>query len=463
MLFHSYVFVLVFLPVVTWLWWGLSDREARLAMLTVASYLFYGYWEPRFTLLLFWSTALDYVAARLIHRSTGAARWRWVSLSVVANLATLGVFKYFDFFAGAANDSLRALGVEGALPLLNVVLPVGISFYTFQSMSYAVDVYRGQIEPAPSFLEFACFVSMFHQLVAGPIVRYSDIARQLSAPPARVVWREMSLGAHFFILGLVKKLLVADVIAARIDPLFANHEIIGPLASWVALCGYCAQLYFDFSGYSDMAIGLGLCHGFKFPQNFNSPYRAQSITEFWQRWHITLSTWLRDYVFIPLGGSRRGPARTAVNLFVTLMLGGLWHGAAWTFLAFSLYHAALLAAHFVLGRLGWRCPHRGLNQVFLVGMISLGMIGFRSTSGAMARSLIEAVFGLRGWPVAGELSEHQASALMVLAALVFMARAPNLWEIRLRARPAHAVGLAAALTVCLLAMEEPSPFLYFQF
>ena len=462
MLFNSYVFVLVFLPLVTGLWWRLRGAEARLGLLTVASYVFYGWCEPRFTLLLFWTTAVDYALSWRIHRAAGAARRRWLMLSAAGNLATLGIFKYYDWFAGSVSTALHALGCDASLPVLGVVLPVGISFYTFQSLSYTADVYRGEIEPAPSFLHFACFVAMFHQLVAGPIVRYSELTRQLEKLEPAPVWREMSLGVVFFTAGLVKKLCVADPIAALVDPMLAQHAHLGFLGAWTAVVGYMCQLYFDFSGYSDMAVGLGLWYGFKFARNFDSPYRADSVTDYWRRWHLTLGDWMRDYVFIPLGGSRCGVRRTAANLFVTFLLAGIWHGAAWNFVVFGLWMGVTLALHYLWRRAGYGLPRRWAQVCTLIVM-GVTYALFRATSLEMAGHLLRAMYTGAGPRLATEAAAYGWTVAVVVAAMGACVCLPNVWEMRFRPRPAHAVALAAAMAGCILLMEAPSPFLYFQF
>ena len=295
MLFNSYVFVLLFLPVVTIAWWTCGNTKLRLLLLTIASYIFYGYWDYRFTLLMLWTAALDYLVGQQIYATQEPSNRRaWVGVSIVCNLAMLGFFKYYDFFSLSVNRAIEISGLPlAAAPILNIVLPVGISFYTFQSMAYTIDIYRREIEPAPSFLHFACFVAMFHQLIAGPIVRYSEISKQLTSLRKNINWEDMSVGVLFFVVGMMKKLLIADPIATMISPLFENWGSLAALTAWLAMLGYAFQIYFDFSGYSDMAVGMGLWFGFKFPQNFNSPYKAKNISDFWKRWHITLSEWLR--------------------------------------------------------------------------------------------------------------------------------------------------------------------------
>ena len=312
MLFNSFVFLFLFLPLVLAVWWlPVLSVRVRLCVLVIASYLFYGWWDYRFVSLLVVSTLVDYyVGKRLYDAQSPWRRTAWLTVSVAVNLAVLGFFKYAGFFARAAN-ALVGMSEGGPVPVLDFILPVGISFYTFQTMSYSIDIYRNESRPATSLLHFAAYVSMFPQLVAGPIVRYSHIEDQLREIATRIDWSMMARGLFFLGIGLGQKILLADPIAAQIDPLLADYHSLEFWGAWYTMLGYTCQLYFDFSGYSTMAVGLGLMLGFLFPQNFNSPYKAANISDFWRRWHITLSEWLRDYLFIPLGGSRNGRLLTS--------------------------------------------------------------------------------------------------------------------------------------------------------
>ncbi len=339
MLFSSNVFLFLFLPVFLLIYY-LTPDKLKNATLLVASLLFYTWGEQILVLVMVTSTLVDYSSARIIEngfRRTGL----W--LSIGANLSILFFFKYLNFFvdnihsiAGMFGDSLGH-----GLHFTDVALPLGISFYTFQSMSYTVEVYRGSVKPTRRFIDFACFVTMFPQLVAGPIVRYAEISKDLirkkfSAESfAEGIWR--------FTLGLGKKVILANHIGAVADQIYKLPlaEMDTSLA-WLAAISYTFQIYFDFSGYSDMAIGLGKMLGFNFPENFNRPYRAVSITDFWRRWHMTLSLWFRDFLYIPLGGNRKRRRRTFVNLILVFLVTGLWHGAAWTFIVWGLYHGFFL-------------------------------------------------------------------------------------------------------------------------
>ncbi|NCC93561.1 MAG: MBOAT family protein, partial [Opitutae bacterium] len=295
MLFNSYEFLFLLLPVVLAGYYLFLPARWRQGWLALASYVFYGWWDFRFCGLLLLTTTIDYVVGgRIAAARSPAAKKRWLLASVCSDLSILGFFKYYDLGAETANALAQALGAgAGPLPLLHLVLPVGISFYTFQAMSYSIDIYRGHARPARSFIDFACYVSLFPQLVAGPIVRYHEIDRQLRERTH--TWAKAGAGMVLFVLGLAKKVLLADAVAPMAAWGFAQDSI-GLAGAWSSLLAYTLQIYFDFSGYSDMAVGLGLMLGFQFPQNFNSPYKSASITEFWRRWHISLSSWLRDYL-----------------------------------------------------------------------------------------------------------------------------------------------------------------------
>ncbi|HEY8240387.1 MAG TPA: MBOAT family protein, partial [Kiritimatiellia bacterium] len=397
---------------------------------------------------------------------TPSGKRGWLLVSVVSGLALLGFFKYYDFFIRSANGlaSLIHGGPLEVAPELHLILPIGISFYTFHSMSYAIDVYRGVVRPAERFVNFACFVSLFSQLVAGPIIRYRDMAEQLVSRSH--TFEKAALGVSFFIMGFAKKSILADGVAPLVSLVF-DGDGAGLVESWVGVLAYAMQIYFDFSGYSDMAVGLGYLFGFQIPQNFNSPYKAVSITDFWRRWHMSLSTWLRDYLYVSLGGNRRGPGRTYVNLFLTMLLGGLWHGANWTFVVWGAFHGILLVIERAL-------PSRNLlsrapvpvQRAFTFLLVLVGWVFFRCESLADAWSLGQGLLGLRGMDWAWFAGAEMQLSLIVLGACAAVAwLLPNTWEIRWRHSWLEAAALAVLFIVCvgIMLVNASSPFLYFQF
>jgi alginate O-acetyltransferase complex protein AlgI len=484
MVFSSYLFLFYFFPAALLLYYA-SPRRVQHLILTALSYLFYGWANPLFVLLLLASTLIDYVAGLVIaahspgidpaglpsgprSRQPRAARVALVA-SLCSNLALLGFFKYFNF-AAANLDALAgwigvpALGLDAAL---RITLPLGISFYTFQSMSYTIDVYRGTATAIRSFVDFACYVSMFPQLVAGPIIRFTEVADQLRSRTH--TWTKFARGVAFFCLGLSKKVLLANPCGKIADIVFdAGDRNI--LEAWYGVTAYAFQIYFDFSGYSDMAIGLGLMLGFVFPKNFDSPYRAQSITDFWHRWHISLSTWLRDYLYVPLGGNRKGPARTYVNLFVVMLLGGLWHGAAWNFVLWGAIHGALLAAERLHGKASpyGRVP-APLRVAFTFTIILFTWVFFRAPDMREAIAYVGDMLG------AGDV--HAAAGLLpglvyqpyhlgtFLLAAVIVWSAPQTWDWTrtLTARKATVVLGLFVVSVVVLATQAYNPFIYFIF
>ncbi len=319
MLFNSLPFLFGFLPVVYFVFWRLRSRQARYIWLTLSGYVFYGFWDYRFCALMAASTAISYLAGRGILAHPERKRI-YVWAAVASDLAILGFFKYTGFAFRSANGLAHLLGWDVTLPAWDIVLPVGISFYTFHTITYIVDAYRGVIVPTKNFFEFSAYVSLFAQLVAGPIVRFRQIEADLEDLDGAIARRDLDRAWSFFAIGLIKKVLIADTIALWIDPMWARADTLSTVDAWLAAIGYAYQLYFDFSGYSDMAVGLALMFGLRLPQNFDSPYQALDIADFWRRWHISLSTILRDYLYIPLGGSRHGALKTYRNLMITMLL-----------------------------------------------------------------------------------------------------------------------------------------------
>jgi len=430
--------------------------------MTLASYLFYAWWDWRFVSLMLVSTLVDFLAGQRIHAAANLrARRGWLVLSLAANLGLLAFFKYAGFFSHSLSEVVQLFGAPGFQHIPDIILPVGISFYTFQSMSYSIDIYRGDAKPTRDFLRFAAYVSMFPQLVAGPIVRYAEIEKQLDRiePPPSAL--QAAVGLRLFVLGLAKKLLIADVVARRVDPLLADSGSLDLLTGWLAMLGYTVQIYFDFSGYSDMAVGLGLLLGFRFPQNFNSPYKSTDISQFWRRWHMSLSFWLRDYLYITMGGGRRGRSRTLRNLVITMFLGGLWHGAAWTFVVWGLYHGLLLVVHNLWRQRATPLPRPVAIAITFLAVV-LGWVFFRAPTLGDVGAILAAMGGAAGLGLSG-LAEHAVAMVVVFGAVGISLLAPNTWEIRWRPRRFEAALLGMLLVVCILRLSSPSPFLYFQF
>tara|TARA_R110002072_G_scaffold243682_3_gene402821 strand:+ start:7193 stop:8608 length:1416 start_codon:yes stop_codon:yes gene_type:complete len=469
--FASFIFLFWFLPLALPLYYAAPARLRNLALI-VCSFGFYGWWRPQYVGLMLLSVLIDFVAARMMGECDGtrkddtqkddaqeARRKRWLLVSVVANLGLLAWFKYANLFAETWNDA-----TPWPIEWEAVVLPIGISFFTFQSMSYTIDVYRGDVKPTRSLLNLLCFVSMFPQLVAGPIVRYRDIEGSLVR--RTVDLRMASDGVLLFAIGFAKKVLIADSVALLVDHVYAGSAP-GLLAAWFGAFAYAFQIYFDFSGYSDMAIGLGLLLGFRFPENFRSPYLAHSMVEFWRRWHISLSTWLRDYLYVPLGGNRRGVGRTQFNLFATMMLGGLWHGAAWTFLLWGAWHGLFLALERRLGRGSpyQFLPHAG--QVFLTFLLwTLSMVIFRSGTLGELGEMFGGMIGLRGLGSMPDIGVQQPVAIGgFFIAIVVAFFLPRSHQLVRRCHPLLmlAVLFAFVIAVCQVLSVDFVPFIYFQF
>jgi alginate O-acetyltransferase complex protein AlgI len=467
MLFNSYSFLFGFLPFVLAGWWGLARwRPLRLAFLTGASWFFYAWWDWRFLPVLILATSVDYVAGLWIWRTDVEARRRLLlAASLATNIGILAYFKYAGFFLGSLDGIGTVVGVGAPLPSLHVVLPIGISFYTFNSMSYTIDIFRRRIEPTRSALEYTTFVALFPHLIAGPIVRFTDLAGQLRRLTPTLTSEQASLGLFFLSCGLVKKLVVADQLHPYVTQLYASHAHLGLLTGWAAAVGYSLQLYFDFSGYSDMAVGLACLLGFRFPQNFDSPFKAANISDFWRRWHMSLSSWFRDYLFIPLGGSQRGARRTILNLVIVMFLAGLWHGAAWTFVVWGLVHGTFLGGHAVLRRLGMTPSSLALNRIVTFAFVCAAFVIFRSPTLSVAGDILSSMAGMHGLDAAGQLGVLLPIkfGLLLVALLAFVNVAPNTWQIRIRPRVWHGLATGAAAGLAIMTISQPHPFIYFQF
>ena len=440
-----------------------------------ASWFFYGYWDWRFLGLLALYTVVNHRLALASFRSGTPPQRRWLVLALAFNLGLLGFFKYYGFFTLSAYAVCAKLGVTCPLPLLDVVLPIGISFFTFQAMSYVMDVHRRVIEPAKYLVDFAIYKAFFPQLVAGPIIRASHYLPQFYH--IRNVQRvDVGRAAVLILGGLFKKIVIANFLAGKLaDPVFANPAAYHGWDVVLGIYGYALQIYCDFSAYSDIAIGVALLLGFDFPENFNAPYFATSIQDFWHRWHISLSTWLRDYLYIPLGGSRGSTGRTYANLFITFLLGGLWHGAAWTFVAWGALHGAYLTVERFLGQLSNRfqllprlsehAAWRFLQRVWVIHLVCLSWVFFRAQSFEDGAQLLKNMF-VTG---AGSslLTGATALALVVGFATQFMdgTRLAPVWNAFNRMPPV-VQGLTTAVVLMIiltLGPEGVSPFIYFQF
>ncbi len=488
MVFSSPIFLLLFLPVVLGFYFA-SPARLRNLVLTLASLFFYVWGEGVFVAVLLVSIGLNYLFGLALDRfrERGVAARSIVALAVAANLALIGWFKYANFLV----DNLNVLLGRAHLPsveLAPVHLPLGISFFTFQALSYVVDVYRRDVAAQRNLLDFALYKTLFPQLIAGPIVRYRDVAAELPGLGRRVSIDAFANGASRFILGLAKKTLIANPLSVAADGVFNTPDgSLTPGLAWLGIVCYSLQIYFDFSGYSDMAIGLGRMFGFTFPENFNYPYIARSVTEFWRRWHMSLSSWFRDYLYIPLGGNRRGRARTLFNLLIVFCLCGLWHGASWTFIVWGLLHGFFL----VLERLGlgrW-LERRGapVRHAYLLMVVLVTWVFFRATSLGHAFAYLSAMAGFAGgdgWESYPGLYLHPELILALGLALIgAMPVLPALARYRDRVlsgvehRPRLAATLASSLdlgavglqmvllvaSAAQLASGTHNPFIYFRF
>ncbi len=467
MLLNSYTFLLIFLPVVVVLYWVAPRGYPRLLFLIAASLLFYGLWDWRYMPLLLATTLVDWVAGHYLAKSEpeGASRRRKLILAaaVAINLAFLGYFKYRGFFVNSLDGVFRLLGAGEPLPAIKVLLPIGISFYTFAGISYAVDVYRGMIKPAKSVIHYLAWVTLFPYILAGPIIRYGHVGAQLERAQQRFRWALIGTGLFFLIMGFAKKMLVADMMAPYVNELFSHHAHLGLLSGWAAALGYTLQLYFDFSGYSDMAVGVAIMIGLRFPQNFGSPYKAVNPSDFWRRWHMTLSGWLRDYLFIPLGGSRGTTLLTVRNLLITFLLGGLWHGPAWTFVFWGLLWGTYQSVHVVARKYGLTPKWVWLNRILTFVAATVAWVFFRASSMRAAADVLKAMVGLNGVSGEGILRVAPLLAAFIVAGLLWVNLLPNTWEIQPRPKLRYALLLGILLAASLLALSKPSPFLYVQF
>ena len=492
MLFPTLEFAIFFALVFVASWSLSGSRNGRSAFLTGVSYFFYGYWDWRLMLLLAGSSLINYWAGHALALEQDVNRRKSVvTIAVTLNLIVLGFFKYYGFFIESLAEILHQLNIERDLPFLEIVLPVGISFFTFQGISYVVDVYRRDVAPVRSPLDLFLYISFFPQLVAGPIVRAADFLPQLDRPP-RLGVKMASFGLTLIIFGLFKKMVIAHHLAEGIvDPVFSDPWSYGAVDLLIGVYGYAVQIYCDFSGYSDIAIGTAALLGFRFSRNFDQPYRAASLREFWGRWHISLSTWLRDYLYKPLGGNQRGRSRTIRNLILTMLLGGLWHGAAWNFVLWGLFHGVGLVIERVI--YGPRLKTKDRNQSdygggviggllkigdggrrFIIGMmgvlitfnlICFSWILFRAGDMETVQAYLE---GLQRWsdPVQQATPFMCGLVLLSLAAQFLPRDLPERFALVGARMGIFGMSVLFALSIVFIkavAPEGVAPFIYFQF
>lgn len=472
MVFSSNVFLFLFLPAFLVVYYLLPFRW-RSGWILVGSYALYGWWRLDFLWLLVGVTLAAYVFALALGRAEGARRFQILAVAVALNLGALGYFKYANFGVESFNAVVTSLGFA-PFSWAPILLPIGLSFFIFHAISYLVDVYRREEPPTHNLLDFAAFIALFPHLIAGPVLKYNLLADQFRSRPHTL--EGFSYGATRFMTGFAKKVLIADSIAPLVTASF--HQTNPTMAdAWLGAVAYTLQLYFDFSGYSDMAIGLAAMMGFKFPENFNHPYISRSITEFWRRWHMSLSSWLREYLYIGLGGNRKGRARTYLNLFLTMVLGGLWHGANWTFLLWGIWHGGLLAVERRMKEAQlWRPSPAWLTIPGTMLLVIIGWVMFRADTVADAFGMYRGMVGMNGaglsdtlaWQVRpSELVTMLVAAVLVYVAPVWGERVGDVGSRLLRPRLAVAATTALlplfVLAILKLSAQSYTPFLYFQF
>ena len=466
MVFSSTIFLCVYLPLVL-LGYYICPKKGRNLFLLIASLVFYAWGEPKYVFLMIFSILVNYIFGRLMdkHRENKKRLKLMLVLSVVIDIGLLSVFKYTDFIITNVN------AIFGAnFDLLNIALPIGISFYTFQAMSYTIDVYRNDVRVQKNLIDFGMYITMFPQLIAGPIVRYADVQDQLAE--RSVTTADFSEGVMRFVVGLGKKVLLANQMGAVWSEIYALGGDVSALMAWTGAIAYTFQIYFDFSGYSDMAIGLGRMFGFKFPENFRYPYQSVSITDFWRRWHITLSTWFKEYLYIPLGGNRRGLARQALNLLIVWSLTGFWHGAGWNFVLWGLYYFVILFIEklFLLKALD-KLP-KFFRHVYALLLIIIGWVIFASDDVSVLLPFLGSMFGANGAIGGMDVYTLLTKAALLVICCIASTELPK--KLFLSAAGAMnekaAFTIKSVLTIALLALsmilligDSYNPFLYFRF
>lgn len=461
MLFNSYSFIFLFLPFTLFVFFTLARQglyKAGTASLVVASLVFYAYWDIRYLPLLLLSMVFNYSMGSLLEKTRGKGL---LFFALTVDLGLLGYFKYADFFLRSWNTAFGA-----AIPLPTIILPLGISFFTFTQLAYLVDAYRGETENY-SFLNYSLFVTFFPHLIAGPILYHKDMIPQFKRAEHFVFsHKNFALGLTVFGLGLFKKVVIADSLIPWVKPIFEQVANVGFFEAWSGALAYTFQLYFDFSGYSEMAIGLGILLNVRLPLNFDSPYKSFSIIEFWRRWHITLSTFLKSYLYIPLGGNRHGHGKTLCNLLITMLLGGLWHGAGWTYVIWGGLHGLYLVLNHTWQRFGVKLP-KCLAWAFTFSAVVFAWVFFRAATVHDALVLVRTMLGFKGIDFAGlqHLVGGTTEALVLMGLLLFVATCPNVKKFVSRFRPTWqwAVLVSFIMVVSLLQLTRVSEFLYFQF
>lgn len=472
MIFSSHIFLLYFLPLFLVVYFLVPSKGRNLVLL-LASIVFYAWGAPDFILILLASTVANFYLVKAMHRTDRPAAKRMLCASaILISLGLLAYFKYANFFVDNANALLSALGL-GTMTWTKVLLPIGISFFTFQSITYVVDTYRGVNAPMQRLTDYMVYIIMFPQLIAGPIVRYTDIADQITAR-RRLRWDECLQGFYRFVIGLSKKVLIADVIGRTVDVVLGGDlAAMDTGTAWVTIAAYTMQLYFDFSGYSDMAIGLGRIMGFRFPENFDNPYTSASITEFWRRWHITLGAFMRNYLYIPLGGNRHGTARTYFNLWVVFLLSGLWHGASWNFVLWGAFHGLLICADKLFLKNLLKKAGTVPSVVITFFLVAMGWVLFRVDTAADAGGFYQALFAFRdGLTVAGDAQFWCVFALAIafsfLTLLPFGQRLQDSIFADHYSKPLSWTMFAITLVLFVLSagslcVSDFNPFIYFRF
>ena len=466
MVFSSTIFLCVYLPLVL-LGYYICPKKGRNLFLLIASLVFYAWGEPKYVFLMIFSILVNYIFGRLMDKNRGRQKRMklLLVLSVVIDLGLLSVFKYTDFIITNVNAIFGS-----SFDLLNIALPIGISFYTFQAMSYTIDVYRNDVRVQKNLIDFGMYITMFPQLIAGPIVRYADVQDQLAE--RSVTTADFSEGVMRFVVGLGKKVLLANQMGAVWSEIYALGGDVSALMAWTGAIAYTFQIYFDFSGYSDMAIGLGRMFGFKFPENFRYPYQSVSITDFWRRWHITLSTWFKEYLYIPLGGNRCGLARQALNLLIVWSLTGFWHGAGWNFVMWGLYYFVILFIEklFLLKALD-KLP-KLFRHVYALLLIVIGWVIFASDDVSVLLPYLGSMFGANGAVGGMDVYTLFTKAVLIVICCVASTELPK--RLFLSATGAMnekaAFTIKSVMTIALLALsmilligDSYNPFLYFRF